>query len=271
MVLDFADLDEQLADEDLGETPPSEEPGGWIANGSGDDADRSPEAQGGRAAHCAQRIASAHAIRQMQLGASEARLTRLRQKIAEEERFAAAIDDWETERTRWQRTALAEWQAANPDLSNAKPQNVRLAQNFVLQWSHVKSRAVVEVVDRDALANLVPECTETKTVLQLAEAKKLLELRNGAVVLTTTGEVLDPAVATGYTEPARTEVSLRIGDEKITIAGGKPPKPVVAPVAATVAEDDPEYDYFGDDSPAAPASTPDREFNPFDDDAPGGD
>jgi len=249
--IDWTLLEEQLCDET--EAAPSDAPGGWIANGSERDPDTSPAAQGRRAAHCAERIRQAREIRQMQEGSIGYRITDLERKLAAEKHALQQLDNWEAERTRWHRMALASWYRESDTLQHARPKTIPLGENLKLGSRHVNPPARIDWADADAALGLLPdECWERK--FSKAAAKAFVEARGAAVVVKATGEVLPPEVATAHRDPERDTVFVQVGATKIdlTAESDEDEKPGEAPADDTTGDTEqpdpaPEFDPFGDD------------------------
>jgi len=218
-------------DDALGQSEPP--PAHWtIERGNAHDNDTSPEAQGRRAAKCASRVRRARDVQKMQYSMIDAEIAEHEAAIAEAKHRRAMVDEWFLKRTEFERFQLRFWYDTSDLFQDSRQKSFPLSHGLTLC-----SRAVPEhakwSAPIDALLPLLPdECFAYETKLRKAEANKLVQIKDGQVVLSATGEVIPEA--TVETTPGYTEVYITEGAGHAKIALSVPAD------AEEVARDDQE-------------------------------
>ena len=203
-------------DDALGQSEPP--PAHWtIERGNAHDNDTSPEAQGRRAAKCASRVRRARDVQKMQYAMLDAEIAEHEAAIAEAKHRRAMVDEWFLKRTEFDRFQLRFWYDTSDLFQDSRQKSFPLSHGITLGSRKVPERVKWDA-PIDALLPVLPdECFEYKTSLRKAAANKLVEIANGQVILSATGEAIEGATVEttpGYTDVFITEGA---GHERIAL------------------------------------------------------
>jgi hypothetical protein len=192
----------------LGEREPRA-PQWSIEAGNANDPDGSPEAQGRRAAKLTARVKRARDVQAMQFAMIDAEIEDLEAQLAEAKHRRVQVDRWFLDRTQFERGQLRWWHDTAEMFQDSRQKTFPLSHGFELAARKVPERVKWEA-PVDALLPVLPdECFDYKTSVRKAEANKLVEVRDGQVILRETGEVVEGA--TVETTPGYTDVYLTWG------------------------------------------------------------
>jgi len=203
-------------DDALGQSEPP--PAHWtIERGNAHDNDTSPEAQGRRAAKCASRVRRARDVQKMQYSMIDAEIAEHEAAIAEAKHRRAMVDEWFLKRTEFERFQLRYWFDTSDLFQDSRQKSFPLSHGLTLGSRAVPERSKWDAPVEVLLETLPDQCFEYQTRVRKAEANKLVEVRNGQVILKETGEAIEGA--TVETTPGHTEVFITegAGHEKIAL------------------------------------------------------
>jgi len=203
-------------DDALGQSEPP--PAQWtIERGNSQDPDTSPEAQGRRAAKCASRVRKARDVQKMQHAMLDAEIAEHEAALAEAKHRRAQVDRWFLDRTEFERYQLRYWFDTSDLFQDSRQKSFPLSHGLTLGSRAVPERSKWDAPVEVLLETLPDQCFEYQTRVRKAEANKLVEVRNGQVILKETGEVIEGA--TVETTPGHTEVFITegAGHEKIAL------------------------------------------------------
>ena len=203
-------------DDQLGQSEPP--PAHWtIERGNAHDNDTSPEAQGRRAAKCAERVRRARDVQKMQFAMIDAEIEALEAQIAEAKHRREQVDRWFLDRTEFERYQLRYWYDTSDLFTDSRQKSFPLSHGLTLGSRAVPERSKWDAPVEVLLETLPDQCFEYQTRVRKAEANKLVEVRNGQVILKETGEAIEGA--TVETTPGHTEVFITegAGHEKIAL------------------------------------------------------
>jgi len=203
-------------DDALGQSEPP--PAHWtIERGNAHDNDTSPEAQGRRAAKCASRVRRARDVQKMQYSMIDAEIAEHEAAIAEAKHRRAMVDEWFLKRTEFERFQLRYWYDSSDLFQDSRQKSFPLSHGLTLGSRAVPERSKWDAPVEVLLETLPDQCFEYQTRVRKAEANKLVEVRNGQVILKETGEAIEGA--TVETTPGHTEVFITegAGHEKIAL------------------------------------------------------
>jgi hypothetical protein len=207
----FAPLDDAIGQ-------PEQRPATWtIERGNANDPDTSPEAQGRRAAKCAERVRRARDVQKMQFAMIDAEIEALEAQIAEAKHRREQVDRWFLDRTEFERYQLRYWYDTSDLFTDSRQKSFPLSHGLTLGSRAVPDRTKWDAPVEVLLEALPDQCFEYQTKLRKAEANKLVEVVGGQVILKATGETIEGA--TVETTPGHTEVYLTegAGHEKIAL------------------------------------------------------
>lgn len=205
-------------DAQIGERQQPPDPAWTIERGNANDPDQSPEAQGRRAAKLILRVKRARDVQKAQFAMLDEEISGLEAQLAEAKHRRLQVDRWFLDRTNFERFQLRFWYDTADLFQGSAQKSFALSHGMTLGSRAVPERTKWDA-PVDALLPVLPdECFDYKTSVRKAEANKLVEVRNGQVVLRETGEVIDGA--TVETTPGYTDVYLTAGagHEKISLA-----------------------------------------------------
>ena len=203
-------------DDALGQSEPPR--AHWtIERGNAHDSDTSPEAQGRRAAKCASRVRRARDVQKMQYSMIDAEIAEHEAAIAEAKHRRAMVDEWFLKRTEFERFQLRYWFDTSDLFQDSRQKSFPLSHGLTLGSRAVPERSKWDAPVEVLLETLPDQCFEYQTRVRKAEANKLVEVRNGQVILKETGEAIEGA--TVETTPGHTEVFITegAGHEKIAL------------------------------------------------------
>jgi len=198
--------------------PAEPRPAQWtIERGNANDPDTSPEAQGRRAAKCAERVRRARDVQKMQFAMIDAEIEALEAQIAEAKHRREQVDRWFLDRTEFERYQLRYWYDTSDLFTDSRQKSFPLSHGLTLGSRAVPDRTKWDAPVEVLLEALPDQCFEYQTKLRKAEANKLVEVVGGQVILKATGETIEGA--TVETTPGHTEVYLTegAGHEKIAL------------------------------------------------------
>jgi len=207
----FAPLDDAIGQ-------PEQRPATWtIERGNANDPDTSPEAQGRRAAKCAERVRRARDVQKMQFAMIDAEIEALEAQIAEAKHRREQVDRWFLDRTEFERYQLRYWYDTSDLFTDSRQKSFPLSHGLTLGSRAVPDRTKWDAPVEVLLEALPDQCFEYQTKLRKAEANKLVEVVGGQVILKATGETIEGA--TVETTPGHTEVYITdgAGHEKIAL------------------------------------------------------
>ena len=197
--------------------PAEPRPAQWtIERGNANDPDTSPEAQGRRAARCASCVRRARDVQKMQYSMIDAEIAEHEAAIAEAKHRRAMVDEWFLKRTEFERFQLRYWYETSELFRDSRHKSFPLSHGLTIGSRKIPERVKWDA-PIDALLPILPdECFEFATKLRKAEANKLVQIKDGQVVLSATGEVIPEA--TVETTPGYTEVYITEGAGHAKIA-----------------------------------------------------
>jgi hypothetical protein len=153
----------------------------------------------------------------MQYAMLDAEIAEHEAAIAEAKHRRAMVDEWFLKRTEFERYQLRYWYDTSDLFQDSRQKSFPLSHGITLGSRKVPERVKWDAPVEALLQVLPDDCFEYETRVRKAAANKLVEVRDGQVILTATGEVIPEA--TVETTPGHTEVYLTegAGHEKIAL------------------------------------------------------